>query len=551
MTLRKTYFLAVIIILLAFALRIAAIDRTPAGLSHDEAYNGIAALEVVDGHYRLFYEINKGIEPLIIWLEGWAFQLFGVGPVQLRLVNIVAGLFTVVLVYPLAARLFDRRIALLAMAVLAISFWAVFVSRLTLRAVLLPPLLLLTLHTYWQALDPAGRNGDSFWRTLIYFALSGLLAGVTMYTYLSSRFVPLILLALFGYQLLLRKITRRHWLGAVVMAAIWAAVFLPLALYFQENSESFIRRSSQVTTIPYALNGDFGPLADNTLRTIAMFSFEGDTTDRYNLDGRPVFNPINSILFYLGLGLLFWRLFRTPRRATREVLLLSALLFMLLPDFITDDSPHFLRTIGALPLVYLIWALGTNAVLRWVGNRSRHATMLPPPVRAYLATGLLLFLLGTTLWQNGYDYFVRWHQATEARNIYGADIAAAANYLKASPSDDLTAISAAYYRDLDRFRMDLHFGGRSPFMIWFDGRQSLAFPPPESGLSPRYIFPASASPPETFTSLLEPDISAGNPEFSVYRLPAAEAREQLLGRHRAGKCECQRRPRYIGVSASE
>ena len=154
--------LIIAILLAAFALRVIALNRTPPGLSHDEAYNGIAALEVLSGQYRIFYEINKGIEPLIIWLEGLAFAAWGIGPIQLRLVNVLAGMLTIALVYPFAARLLTRRVALLAMAGLAVSFWAVFVSRLTLRAVLLPPCLLLTLYFFWLALRPVQKKGTLY-----------------------------------------------------------------------------------------------------------------------------------------------------------------------------------------------------------------------------------------------------------------------------------------------------------------------------------------------------------------------------------------------------
>ncbi|RMF02475.1 MAG: hypothetical protein D6768_08145, partial [Chloroflexi bacterium] len=121
------------------------------------------------------------------------------------------------------------------------------------------------------------------------------------------------------------------------------------------------------------------------------------------------------------------------------------------------------------------------------------------------------------------DYFIRWNQSPGGREIYGADIAAVAGYLKHAPNDDLPVISAEYYRDLDRFRFKLHFGGEPPFAVWFDGRQSLAFPPPGSGLSPRYIFPASAPAPEQWQSLLAAAPQESGAEYTVYRLPAPES----------------------------
>ncbi len=526
------------LLLLAFGLRVIALNRTPPGLSHDEAYNGIAALEVLAGQFRIFYDINKGIEPLIIWLEGLAFAAWGIGPWQMRLVNVLAGMLTVVLVYPLAARLFNRRVALLALAGLAVSFWAVFVSRLTLRAVLLPPLLLAALYFWWLALNPQianrklqiANNRSPFTIhhspfTILFFLLSGLFTGLAMYTYISSRVLPLILLALFGYQLLRRHITRQHWLGLLLWAMLLLALSAPLGNYYRQHADTFSRRADQVSTLPYLRNGDPGPLLKNTARTLAMFNVTGDTTDRYNLDGRPVFDWLNGLLFLLGVGLLLWRFLRAPLDAPAPFLLLSATVITLLPDFVTDDSPHFLRTIGALPLVYILWAVGLVAALDWLAKRlaTRHTPHALHITHYAPALLILLMTLHTIT-----DYFSRWHNAPDARLIYGADIAEVARYLQSSDADGLPAISAAYYRDLDRFRLQLHSGNQPPFAIWFDGRQSLAFPPPESGLSPRYIFPASAPAPEAWQALLRFDAAASGQAFSLYHAPEAAPVQRLL-----------------------
>jgi 4-amino-4-deoxy-L-arabinose transferase-like glycosyltransferase len=520
----KRHLLSVAILLVAFALRIAAIDQIPPGLSHDEAYNGVTAIQVLEGQHRIFFEINKGIEPLIIYLEALAFYAFGIGPVQLRLVNIFCGMLTVALVYPLAVQLFNRRVALLAMAGLGISFWAVFVSRLTLRAVTFPPLLILTLYFLWR-----GLTGNK--STLTFFMLSGLAAGASMYTYLSSRFVPLLVIAIFGHQLLRRQIKRQHWLGLLIHFVILTAMFAPLANYFWQNADSFTERSSQVTTIPYVLNGEFGPMLRNTLRTLGMFTFHGDETDRYNLDGRPVFDWVNGLLFYLGLGIILLRLPRPPRLAGPAALLLLWLFFMLLPDFITDDSPHFLRTIGAMPAVYIIWAVGLDWSIErmgsWVKQReSQQPTVSSTRARVVVTSFLVVLLLLTTV-HTIYDYFGRWAAAPDARYIYGADIAAIVRYLKGSNDNGLTAISAEYYRDLDPFRFSLHFQGHPPFVIWFDGRQSLAFPPSESSFTPRYIFAASAPAAETWLPLLQTSEPESGREYTLYRLPSEADLQQL------------------------
>jgi 4-amino-4-deoxy-L-arabinose transferase-like glycosyltransferase len=148
------------VLLLGTGLRLIALDQVPPGLSHDEAYNGVTALEVwLLGRRDIFFEIYNGIEPLIIYWEALYLRLFGITPVAMRLVNVTAGLLTIPLTYALTRRLLastESRSAqwgaLLAALGVSLSFWAVFVSRLTLRAVTLPLLELPAFYCLWRGL---------------------------------------------------------------------------------------------------------------------------------------------------------------------------------------------------------------------------------------------------------------------------------------------------------------------------------------------------------------------------------------------------------------
>src|SRR5512136_1269872 len=94
-------------LLLGALLRLVALDRVPPGLSHDEAYNGITALQVwLDGRRDIFFDIYNGIEPLIVYWEALHFRLFGVTPWAMRFVNVTAGLLTIALTYAMARCLF-------------------------------------------------------------------------------------------------------------------------------------------------------------------------------------------------------------------------------------------------------------------------------------------------------------------------------------------------------------------------------------------------------------------------------------------------------------
>lgn len=524
------------VLLLGVALRLVALGRVPPGLSHDEAYIGITALEVwLLGRRDIFFDIYNGIEPLIVYWQALYLRLFGITPVAMRLVNVTAGLLTIPLTYALTRRLLAHLGpcsalwgALLAALGVSLSFWAVFVSRLALRAVTLPLLELPALYCLWQGLTGSrgGKQVDgvaagSFRldpltaRRLAYFAMGGAWLGAAMYTYLSSRFLPFVPLLFFAYWLLRGEVRREHWLGMALFFAIWGLVFAPLGLYYLNHPDVFGRRAGQVLNLSLVLAGDPRPFINDTLRVLGMFSIVGADTSRYGLAGRPLFDPLGAVFFHVGLMVSLARLRRPAWQSAPYALLLIWWLVMLIPDFITGESPHFLRTIGALPPTYVFWALGILSVGTWLVPR------IPTVVRRLALPALALYLVISGCFTVR-DYWVHWATDAEARTIYGADFTEVAHYLETTDLEGPVALSAAHYRDWDRFRLDLQMHHSLPFVIWFDGLQTFLLPPPGSNLDPIYIFPRSAPPHTRWLDFLQ--LETQRAEISAYRLkPEAQA----------------------------
>ena len=83
----------------------------------------------------------------------------------------------------------NRRVALLAAALLAVSFWHILFSRLGFRAIGQPLLQALTVGALFAGLR------KSTWRpSLPWLILAGAALGLTAYTYLAARFFPIALL---------------------------------------------------------------------------------------------------------------------------------------------------------------------------------------------------------------------------------------------------------------------------------------------------------------------------------------------------------------------
>ena len=153
-----------------------------------------------------------------------------------------------------------------------------------------------------------------------------------------------------------------------------------------------------------------------------MFNFAGDVEWAHNLAGRPVFDPLLSIPFLLGVGLWAGRLWRRREDdpdVNALVLLAIWAFVMLMPSVLSEAAPNYSRTMPSLPATFLPVGLGLSwlmeRVQRWRTNRP--ATRLPEWSGAALA-GLLLTISG--VWAS-YDFFVRFPQRPESYYAYDAD----------------------------------------------------------------------------------------------------------------------------------
>jgi len=128
------------VLIVAAILRAFRLDTFPPGLYADVAANGIDALGVPQHGIQVIYPrgAGNGIEGMISWLDAISVALLGPKPIALYLTTVVIGLVTLPVHYLLATSLFGRRIGLISVALLAVSFWAVHYSRLGYRTALVP-----------------------------------------------------------------------------------------------------------------------------------------------------------------------------------------------------------------------------------------------------------------------------------------------------------------------------------------------------------------------------------------------------------------------------
>jgi len=348
------------IVAVALALRVARFGQVPAGLYHDEAYNGLDAVQVLQGWHPLWFPANNGREPLFIYLVALGVRLFGQTVTAVRAPALLLGLLTVPATAFMGTQLANRRVGLLSAAVTAITFWPVHLSRVGFRAVALPLFVALTLGFLWRGLR-RGRGHD--------YVLAGLFYGASFYTYLAARFTPLAFAALGALVLWpAARLPRPTWrqVGLFVGSALLVAA--PLLAYMALHPDVFSGRAEQVSVFnPAISHGDpWGTLGRQSLRALEAFFVRGDRIPRHNLPWRPIFDPALGLAFAAGVAAA------CKRRAGGWFALLWVGI-MLLPTILAEDTPHFLRAVGIQPVVFVLPAIGLDEAWRWLERHGRSA----------------------------------------------------------------------------------------------------------------------------------------------------------------------------------
>ncbi len=520
MTRRRVLALMVACLLAAAALRLPALEEVPPGLHYDEAANGVLAADIaVRGERPLFISSYTGKEVLFFYGTAFLMRLLGTSVFSLRLAAAFFGLLTVAATYWLGRELLaDRRVAVVAAALMAVSFWHLLLSRLGFRAISQPLLQGLAVAALFRGLHHNRRR---------WLVAGGLFFGLTAYTYLAARLFPLalglaLLPLLFGTG---QRAVR--WRQLALFAGVALLVAAPLLFYFYNHPDAFWVRIGQVA--PDSVDPN---LLRNYLRSLGMFFLVGDPYWRFNIPGRPLFNWWWGGLLLVGWGTALWRWQRWwyDWQKAAVLLLLLAPFIMILPTALAvgEIVPSNLRAIGLIPFIFFLPALGLVTLVEQIADLFRrpgeeasaflrYLRLLEGYDVNYAFIVLLVLLFGVAL--TGGAYFQEWSSRTDLFYDSDADLVAAAEYLNRTPAAaDPIYVAALHYR-----HPTLAFlSHRYDDVKWLPQSRAFVLPPAGDAL---YLYPGNSPAPDWTMPYLEiaandagplgPD---GDPTFVAYRL---------------------------------
>lgn len=380
---------AVVVIALLTLPRSLSLGEAPYRVTLDEANDAFFGLqmlrqrpwEIVSGA-SVFFDHPYLTQGLLAWPCLFLEPLFGA-----RLASLLLALASLASTYVLAHRMFGARAAVVAVTVLACSYWHMANSRMAYPY--MEPVLMLPLVLHLLLFGVSERN------RFVQF-LGGALLGASLLVYTPARIVIPISVLWFGHRLLGRKETLRESVVAGAVIALGAAIFL--SPYLQAHGMRTVTGRFEIAAIgeqaPLHLiraSGWTSPAAfralSNQLRAAAgVYVAGGALMAVGDISRPPLLDPVSLTLALVGLAMAASR----PRDSNRFLLVAWVAATFVLAQVITDVPTSAYRAAPLFPAVAICAGLAAdriaNAARRWL-----------PLAHPYLQIGALISLVAVIL----------------------------------------------------------------------------------------------------------------------------------------------------------
>lgn len=425
---RATWHWLLAVVGVAAMTRMVGLSGLPFGTWYDEAAAGLEALRIInEAAYRPLYTDGVNASGHYLYLIVAAFELFGVRTESIRLISALAGVATVGAAYLAGRELFGRSIGLAFAFMLAVSRWSINFSRIGMYNALTPMFELLTIAFVARALR---RN------RLADYVLAGVSLGLGFCFYAAFQLFAVALALFLAYYAVVHwRPPQRLWIGLALMGLTALVVVAPVIVYAVERPDSYFARVQNTSLLARTSPSERLPAAAENLRKhLLMFNVQGDPNGRHNLPGEPMLDPMTAALFVFGIALAVAR-WRQPF----SVLMLLWFALGLLGGVLSLDfeAPQSLRSIAALPAVYLLAALPLFVLNEeWGSGGGRYYPQA--------AMGLIALLLLPSAAYNLDTYFRRQAHDFASWNAFSTPETLTAKYLNELGADSHAYVISLY-----------------------------------------------------------------------------------------------------------
>jgi len=352
----KSWKILLLILVVAFSARLYKWRESPPLLNQDEALFHINAYCILKTGQPISNESSPLMSSCYGTLDGTMPSLceipfilcFGFGARTIRLAGAFYGTLAVFLVFLLARELYDQRVGLWAAGTMALTPWAIHLSRFVVATHPLPAFYGFTL---WQI--ALARRKPKAWFGVAFGAFGCLETYATMRVVVPAT----LLAALVWNKASLRKESRR-----ILMAVgLFLLLMTPFAYLSVKHFPLFMSRYKQVGVMEV---GGVSTLLGMLGRYLKSYSLDVLFVTG---DGCPYTSVISygHLLWYLLPPLALGLFIVLARRSKSDVLVLAMVSIYGLPLALTDVPGHALRSAQGMVLFPVLAGLAFTAAVEW------------------------------------------------------------------------------------------------------------------------------------------------------------------------------------------
>ncbi|MDO8751232.1 MAG: glycosyltransferase family 39 protein [Dehalococcoidia bacterium] len=408
-------------------LRVLFINQFPPGLAGDEADMGLEARRILQtGWIGIWSNSGWGQPAGGFYWTAFLFSFLPDTNTILRLSTAIIGIATIPVFYLFVRTLYGKRPAVIATCLLVFSYWHIHYSRAAYTLTWVPLMESAILVFLGKGIKD---------RTTWPFVVSGVLAGIAIYTYRGYVFFPILLAGLWLFLLIRRAYPfKRFAIHAIAFALPFLLLAIPMVHFVTERYGDYMGHY-KVLTSPF--NSDTYKqavkdgkqlqfMAGKVRRAVSVY-YVGrgpDFTD--GMGTKPLLDPITRGLFTIGFGVAIWHL-----RRWQYILILGGVAIGIFALATTIEWGENRRGIVALPMVFVAAGIGGHILLSLFERLFRRFVQ---PWRTYLRVGLgypclVAAFLFVAAW-NSRVYFKDIGPSEMARFAYAYEMSLASTYLR-------------------------------------------------------------------------------------------------------------------------
>ena len=352
MTSRMSYYVVIVLLLLASMLRMTDLATMPRGFSDDEITNIRLVDNVRQGDIYVFYPgEDGGREGMYHVFVAFVTTFVGEGTIGFRILPVWLSLLSIAIIYTLGNHLFNPIVGVISAGLVTVNLSSILLARTVSSDATVLFLVSATMLALARSL-PVYRRTRVVTSNIVSFAALGVLLGIGFYLHPSSLFIVLGAMLYIAHLLYIRNVMsrqRRSYTGFAIL------LMLILSMPYLISSINLPQYSAGQRILSHYTDGLLRSIAEG----LGAIIYSGDMNPLHNLPGRPLVDAFSGLSMLAGIVICF------QRRHRPRFMLMLIMFFLALPAaLIVENSPNFARMSVIMPQLSIFAGIGFYSIIR-------------------------------------------------------------------------------------------------------------------------------------------------------------------------------------------